>query len=122
MDAKSSMFSVAKEFCPRCGSILPFPTRGSLLIQCRTCDYETNAADTWADVVYHSHKKVNERKKKKVEAEEPSEDLGPIVDRVCSSCGHEGLHYHTRQTRSADEGQTVFYFCPSCKNQEIEHS
>ncbi|XP_003723788.1 DNA-directed RNA polymerase I subunit RPA12 [Strongylocentrotus purpuratus] len=121
MDADTT-FSVAKEFCPRCGTILPFPERGSLDVYCKKCSYQTSATDTWADVVYHSHRKMNERRTRKTERGHPSEDLGPVVDRACSHCGHDGLHYHTRQTRSADEGQTVFYFCPSCKKQEIEHS
>ncbi|XP_071801078.1 DNA-directed RNA polymerase I subunit RPA12-like [Asterias amurensis] len=49
-------------------------------------------------------------------------DLGPLIDRPCAKCRPDGLHFHTRQTRSADERQTVFYFCPSCKHQKFEYS
>lgn len=40
---------------------------------------------------------------------------GPIVERLCPKCGNDKMSYATLQLRSADEGQTVFYTCTSCK-------
>ncbi|XP_029440682.1 DNA-directed RNA polymerase I subunit RPA12 isoform X1 [Rhinatrema bivittatum] len=57
-----------------------------------------------------------------LQGEEGAEIQGPLIDRKCSRCGHEGMTYHTRQMRSADEGQTVFYTCVKCKYQEKEDS
>ena len=44
------------------------------------------------------------------------------VDHICSKCGHGKATYSTQQTRSADEGQTVFYTCTKCKQKSIEYS
>ncbi|KAF7644006.1 hypothetical protein LDENG_00229510 [Lucifuga dentata] len=57
-----------------------------------------------------------------VEDEEDSELKGPVIDRRCSRCNKEGMVYHTRQMRSADEGQTVFFTCIHCRCQEKEDS
>ncbi|CAF0890120.1 unnamed protein product [Brachionus calyciflorus] len=112
------------EFCFTCGTILPLPSLEDHLM-CRLCKktikinqwngktlknvYLINASEYLNETVKHTGLK--------------SEDfMGTLVDRKCSKCGHEGMTYSTRQTRSADEGQTVFYGCPKCKSQEIEHS
>lgn len=37
-----------------------------------------------------------------------------VVNDECPRCKNPSLEYYTKQLRSADEGQTVFYECPKC--------
>ncbi|XP_020080112.1 DNA-directed RNA polymerase I subunit RPA12-like [Ananas comosus] len=39
-----------------------------------------------------------------------------VVNESCPQCHHPQLEYYTKQLRSADEGQTVFYECPECRH------
>ncbi|KAF3813797.1 hypothetical protein GH733_017776 [Mirounga leonina] len=131
-----SRFQSDLDFCPDCGSILPLPgaqdtvtcvrcgfrvpvrgerpgaRRGALIRRPRgrtrgESDFEGKVVNTC--IVFNKLGTAVP-----VSLEEGPEFQGPVVDRRCSRCGHEGMAYHTRQMRSADEGQTVFYTCTNC--------
>ncbi|MCL7034294.1 hypothetical protein MKW94_002733 [Papaver nudicaule] len=44
------------------------------------------------------------------------------VNQTCPKCGNPQLEYYTKQLRSADEGQTVFYECAKCGHKYNENS
>ncbi|XP_059058633.1 DNA-directed RNA polymerase I subunit RPA12 [Achroia grisella] len=119
--AEMGYFSSSTAFCARCGSILPLLKEfGS--VKCYTCkaiygaenynnlkfeytiDFNTVSAVTNKDIINMDNPE------------------GPVVERKCPKCGNERMSYATLQLRSADEGQTVFYTCTSCKFKETENS
>jgi len=110
------------EFCPVCGTILPLPGDVDFVVCYNTdCKRRVNVAafDSAEVVSVIQFNKVQTKTSTATAAEAYS---GPMVDRRCSKCGSEKMSYTTRQTRSVDEGQTVFYLCPVCNNQESEYS
>ncbi|XP_060594883.1 DNA-directed RNA polymerase I subunit RPA12-like isoform X2 [Ruditapes philippinarum] len=119
--SKHELFVTDLDFCPRCGTVLPLPGTEEV-VTCKLCFFQNDVRD-FDGVEIHTMKEFNKPEiflKKTEDAE--SQLKGPTVDRKCAKCGHEEMIYTTRQTRSADEGQTVFFTCPECRFQEIEYS
>ncbi|XP_068603481.1 DNA-directed RNA polymerase I subunit RPA12 [Brachionichthys hirsutus] len=109
-------------FCPECGSVLPLPGLRDTVC-CPRCSFgipvaEFSGQEIRSSVVFNPAEQTA-----RAPENEPDGALkGPVVDRRCSRCNQEGMVYHTRQTRSADEGQTVFFTCTRCRHQEKEDS
>ncbi|XP_014668736.1 PREDICTED: DNA-directed RNA polymerase I subunit RPA12-like [Priapulus caudatus] len=108
------------EFCSECGAILPLPGRDDVVV-CRVCSYAIDVTE-FAKIEINTKIVFNAREEKQGTTHSSQDIAGPLVDRKCSKCGHEGMTYTTRQTRSVDEGQTVFYSCPACNTKETEYS
>ncbi|XP_053720006.1 DNA-directed RNA polymerase I subunit RPA12 [Synchiropus splendidus] len=109
-------------FCPECGSVLPLPGVQNTVC-CPRCSFKIPVADfagqeTRSTIVFNPV----EQSTVAVDDAEDAELKGPVIERRCSRCNKEGMIYHTRQMRSADEGQTVFFTCIHCRYQEKEDS
>ncbi|KAF4100232.1 DNA-directed RNA polymerase I subunit RPA12 [Onychostoma macrolepis] len=117
-----SCFSGDLNFCPECGNILPVPGRENT-ITCPRCSFKIPVREFTGQVIKSSVVfNPLDQSSCIVESEEDAELKGPVIDRRCSRCNKEGMVYHTRQMRSADEGQTVFFTCIHCRFQEKEDS
>ena len=38
----------------------------------------------------------------------------PTMEQECEKCDNNQMYFTSRQTRSVDEGQTVYYECTAC--------
>ncbi|XP_046875389.1 DNA-directed RNA polymerase I subunit RPA12 [Hypomesus transpacificus] len=117
-----SSFRGDPNFCPECGNVLPLPAMQDT-VNCPRCSFSIPVID-FASQKITSTVIFNpiEQSSVTLEDEEDSELKGAVIDRRCSRCNKEGMVYHTRQMRSADEGQTVFFTCIHCRYQEKEDS
>ncbi|XP_041868280.1 DNA-directed RNA polymerase I subunit RPA12 [Melanotaenia boesemani] len=117
-----SCFRGDPNFCSECGNVLPLPGNSDT-VRCPRCSFsipvtEFSGQEIKSEVVFNPM----ELSSVALKDEEGSELKGALIDRRCSRCNKEGMIYHTRQMRSADEGQTVFFTCIHCRYQEKEDS
>uniref|UniRef100_A0A6J0VH23 DNA-directed RNA polymerase subunit n=1 Tax=Pogona vitticeps TaxID=103695 RepID=A0A6J0VH23_9SAUR len=120
MEQGSSCFESELDFCSECGTVLPLPGVQDK-VTCPCCSFSIDVRDFEKRVI-HTSIPFNRIDSMSLMLDEGKAVKGPLVDRKCPQCGHEGMAYHTRQMRSADEGQTVFYTCIQCRFQEKEDS
>ncbi|XP_063781657.1 DNA-directed RNA polymerase I subunit RPA12 [Pseudophryne corroboree] len=122
MEASSPCFSSESDFCADCGSVLP-PPGAQDTVTCPCCSHRTQVT-VFLDKYVQTSVVFNKLDTIALlnETNETGVLKGPVLDRRCSRCGCEKMVYHTRQMRSADEGQTVFFTCVQCRFQEKEDS
>ncbi|XP_041989059.1 DNA-directed RNA polymerase I subunit RPA12 [Aricia agestis] len=119
--SKSDRLSSVTGFCDKCGSILPLLEEfGS--VTCYACK-EKYSPERFENIKFnytiHFNAVSNLNNDNILHMDNPE---GPVVERKCPKCGNDRMSYATLQLRSADEGQTVFYTCTSCKYKETENS
>ncbi|KAI2800113.1 hypothetical protein RDWZM_004076 [Blomia tropicalis] len=110
------------DFCSRCGSVLPLPSYldETSNVVCPICNKSVganifNGLSTFTRIHFNEIESMT-RKQRQFDAD------GPVIERICAKCGHDKHYFATLQTRSADEGQTIFYTCLKCGAKENENS
>ncbi|ONK64281.1 uncharacterized protein A4U43_C07F24040 [Asparagus officinalis] len=106
-------------FCGICGTLLSFASAD--VARCPLCKFERNASEIEGRETRYAITAEDIRRELKLEpfvvleTVEVDEDVQrAVVNEACPQCQHPELEYYTKQLRSADEGQTVFYECPKC--------
>ncbi|MCC7553871.1 MAG: transcription factor S [Methanobacteriaceae archaeon] len=95
------------EFCPKCSAML-LPKSDKL--KCK-CGYTKDLSDTNQ---YEVSEKIEIKDNVIMKGEEIS--TLPTTNVTCPKCGHDKASWWLQQTRSADEAETRFLRCLSCKN------
>lgn len=72
--------------------------------------FDKNKKDYWKNKITSFNKNTSLFK-------EEEKTAYNITYEKCLDCGNDFLHFINIQTRSADEGSTIIYFCPNCKKQ-----
>lgn len=92
------------EFCPECNNLLLERHVGKMEMFCCRCPFvQPVTQDRLTEIVFPDQ----ERKAAPLRVEERTQIL-------CGKCGHNEATFLQMQTRSADEGSTLFYTCVKC--------
>ncbi|KAE9397837.1 hypothetical protein BT96DRAFT_966112 [Gymnopus androsaceus JB14] len=107
-------------FCPTCGTLLDLPKDSEPNVVCEQCGHEEPATSYEnIRITTRSHpdafpSALRQKRKTQTKTHSDSDTWGDLVSEKCPKCGHLEAYSKAIQTRSADEGSTVFYRCASC--------
>ena len=116
----NQLFYRPPNFCIDCGDLLDFEIINNNSVKCQKCGGET-VLDNIKNHYIETNDKyelskiwMNKLKNKEDKLREEQKNERTIIDEKCPKCGNGQMYYYTMQTRSADEGSTIFYECVKC--------
>ena len=116
----NQLFNRPPNFCIDCGELLDFEIINNNFVKCQKCGGETELDNIKNHYIetndkYESSKIwMNKLKNKEDKLREEQKNERTIIDEKCPKCGNGQMYYYSMQTRSADEGSTIFYECVKC--------
>jgi len=106
------MPNLKTDFCGECGSLLDISSiKSTQNCVCQICGWEVDR-DELAGKTIVTKSKLGAPRTEEDEIEVQSN--GIVINEKCPQCSQTGLYFTTAQTRSADEGSTIFYKCRNC--------
>ena len=113
---------IPSDFCETCGELLEMPLYGEV-IQCSKCGASVPlqsfiSKPIITEINYNDKKEwIEEYKRHRGEIAQKQEQksVKATIKHDCPKCDSKQAYYWTQQTRSADEGSTVFYQCVKCE-------
>ncbi|XP_010263999.1 PREDICTED: DNA-directed RNA polymerase I subunit RPA12-like [Nelumbo nucifera] len=109
-------------FCDLCGTLLSLNSRK--YAECPLCGFKRSGKEMAGKETCYTVTAEDIRRELGIEPfvkldgydNDEEEVQRAVVNESCPRCRHPQLEYYTKQLRSADEGQTVFYECPKCRH------
>jgi DNA-directed RNA polymerase subunit M/transcription elongation factor TFIIS len=122
-----SASSLGSLFCPICGGMFSLQTSNSSTSACPCCStlvYPNTGRDA-GGLTSGDIRKAEGMVSSMLAAngavtigKQAAGDNRVVEDALCEKCGKfRPCHTYARQTRGADEGQTIFYECTVCKSE-----
>eukprot|EP00758_Cryptobia_borreli_P006642 Tbor_TRINITY_DN5187_c4_g1::TRINITY_DN5187_c4_g1_i1::g.25587::m.25587/K03000/RPA12, ZNRD1; DNA-directed RNA polymerase I subunit RPA12 len=112
--------------CPVCGFLLPLTTSRSQHSRCRHCSMDIGPSTTSSDPPINIYELMTLHEDLSATMDNGNEAIGTskgndnrvIEEAFCEKCNlFRPCHSYARQTRGADEGQTIFFECTVCKSE-----
>jgi DNA-directed RNA polymerase I subunit RPA12 len=116
----NEIFFRPPNFCGDCGEMLDFELIQNNNVQCQKCGGEvsvesiTNFNIKTVNEYQNSREWMNKLANIEDKFKAKQKLQRQTVEEKCPQCPSKKMYFYTMQTRSADEGSTVFYQCVKC--------
>ena len=113
-------FKTSANFCHACGMLLRLDSAPASSIACIFCK-TTVATSKLVGEEFSTKRQMKAKEWLRDTAAAEDADRATI-EQDCEKCDNNLMFFYSRQQRSVDEGQTVFYTCTKCGHTEAQNT